>query len=118
MLRNDMDAFSALADPVRSQIVRLLAASDFTASGIAAEFPVSRPAISRHLSVLLKARLVQVRSESQRRIYSLDPRGLDEIDSWVAEQRAVWNRRFEVLGAHLDAMAKIAADDHEREQTR
>jgi DNA-binding transcriptional ArsR family regulator len=112
-----MDAFSALADPVRSQIVQLLAADDFTASGIAARFPVSRPAISRHLSVLLKARLAQVRSESQRRIYSLDPRGLEEIDSWVAEQRAVWTRRFEALGDQLDAMAKATADDAKREQT-
>ncbi len=100
-----MPAFSALADPLRAQIVELLAARDLTAGDIAARFPVSRPAVSRHLSVLLRARLVRVRGEAQRRIYSLDPEGLAEIDRWVAEQRAVWGRRLDDLGRHLDATA-------------
>jgi DNA-binding transcriptional ArsR family regulator len=100
-----MQAFSAVADPVRAQIVEMLAASDLTAGDIAARFPVSRPAVSRHLSVLLRARLVRVRGEAQRRIYSLDPDGLVEIDQWVARQRAAWSRRLDALGRHLDRIA-------------
>ncbi len=100
-----MPSFAALADPVRSRIVEMLARRDLTAGDIASRFPVSRPAVSRHLSVLLRARLVRVRGEAQRRIYSLDPDGLTEIDAWVAEQRAVWSRRLDALGQRLDAMA-------------
>ena len=101
-----MEAFSALADPVRASIVTMLAAHDMNATEIAAHFPVSRPAVSRHLSVLLRANLVQVREQAQMRIYSLDPKGLEEADRWIADCRKVWNERLDALGKHLDAMAK------------
>jgi len=97
-----MQAFTALADPVRADIVQLLAARDLTAGEIAARFPISRPAVSRHLSVLRKSRLVRVRGEAQRRIYSLDAAGLDAVDDWVDECRRVWNARLDALGRHLD----------------
>jgi DNA-binding transcriptional ArsR family regulator len=100
-----MHTFAALADPIRAEIVQLLAERDLTAGDVAARFPVSRPAVSRHLSVLLRSRLVRVRGEAQRRIYSLDPTGLDEVDRWVAEQRRVWNARLDALGEHLDQVA-------------
>ncbi len=99
-----MRTFSALADPVRSKIVELLAHRDLTAGQIAGRFPVSRPAVSRHLGVLRKARLVSYREEAQRRVYSLNPRGLDEIDAWVEQCRAVWSRRLDALERHLNAM--------------
>ena len=101
-----MTAFAALADPVRSQIVVMLAASDMAAGDIAENFTISRPAISRHLSVLLRANLVKVREQAQMRVYSLDPRGLDEADAWLTACRKTWNRRLDALGSHLDAMAK------------
>lgn len=101
-----METFSALADPVRASIVTMLAASDMNAGEIASRFPVSRPAVSRHLSVLLRAKLVQVREEAQMRVYSLDPSGLDEVDHWVEKCRRVWNKRLDALGRHLDQMAK------------
>jgi len=101
-----METFSALADPVRSSIVMMLAATDMNAGEIASRFPVSRPAVSRHLSVLLRANLVQVRESAQMRVYSLNPKGLDEIDRWVEKRREVWNKRLDALGRHLDAMAK------------
>src|SRR5690349_7092207 len=100
-----METFSALADPVRSSIVMMLAATDMNAGEIASRFPVSRPAVSRHLSVLLRANLVQVRETAQMRVYSLDPSGLDEVDHWVEKCRKVWSKRLDALGSHLDAMA-------------
>lgn len=100
-----MTAFAALADPVRNQIVAMLAARDMPAGDIAARFDVSRPAVSRHLSVLLKANLVQVREQAQRRVYSLDPKGLNEVDDWVAQCRKTWNARLDALGRQLDAVA-------------
>jgi DNA-binding transcriptional ArsR family regulator len=100
-----MTTFAALADPVRNKIVRMLAARDMPAGDIAARFPVSRPAVSRHLAVLKRAKLVQVKASAQRRVYSLNPVGLDEIDRWVAACRATWDRRLDALGRHLDEMA-------------
>ncbi len=96
---------AALADPVRNKIVTMLAASDMPAGDIAAGFTVSRPAISRHLSVLLRARLVNVREQAQMRVYSLNPEGLDEVEAWVAACRRTWNQRLDALGDHLDSLA-------------
>ncbi len=97
---------AALADPVRNKIVSMLAARDMAAGDIAARFTVSRPAISRHLSVLLRARLVNVREQAQMRVYSLNPEGLDEVDAWVAACRRTWNERLDDLGRHLDELAQ------------
>jgi DNA-binding transcriptional ArsR family regulator len=74
-------AFTALADPTRRRIVELLAAGERTAGEIADEFPVSRPAISRHLRVLRDTGLVNYREEAQRRVYTLDPTPLAALDA-------------------------------------
>ncbi|HLY80000.1 MAG TPA: metalloregulator ArsR/SmtB family transcription factor [Caulobacteraceae bacterium] len=100
-----MQAFAALADPVRAEIVQLLSARDLTAGDIASRFPISRPAVSRHLSVLRRSRLVRVRGEAQRRVYSLDTDGLDQVDDWIGQCRAAWNARLDALGRHLDDIA-------------
>jgi DNA-binding transcriptional ArsR family regulator len=100
-----MDTFTALADPVRAEIVQLLSARDLTAGDIASRFPISRPAVSRHLGVLRRSRLVRVRGEAQRRVYSLDTDGLDEADQWIGECRRIWNARLDALGQHLDEVA-------------
>jgi DNA-binding transcriptional ArsR family regulator len=101
-----MDTFTALADPVRAEIVQLLSARDLTAGDIASRFPISRPAVSRHLGVLRRSRLVRVRGEAQRRVYSLDTDGLDEADQWIADCRRIWNARLDALGHHLDDVAR------------
>ena len=90
-----MQVFSALADPTRAKIVEVLARRDMTAGEIAKRFPVSRPAVSRHLRVLRKARLVRSRGDAQRRVYSLNPEGLDEVDKWLALMKK--QERFDPL---------------------
>jgi DNA-binding transcriptional ArsR family regulator len=99
-----MQVFSALADPTRAKIIEVLARRDLSAGEIAARFPVSRPAVSRHLRVLRKAHLVHSRGEAQRRVYSLNPAGLNEIDKWVAQTREMWNRRLDRLDEYLKEM--------------
>lgn len=108
-----MQTFAALADPVRADIVRMLAAADLAAGDIAARFSISRPAVSRHLSVLLRSRLVRVRGEAQRRVYSLDPSGLDEASGWIEACRRTWARRLDDLGRHLDRIAISEEPPHE-----
>ncbi len=99
-----MQVFAALADPTRAKIVETLARRDLTAGEIAKRFPVSRPAISRHLRVLRTAHLVRSRGEAQRRVYSLNPDALDEVDHWLAKCRDMWNRRLDRLDEYLKEM--------------
>jgi DNA-binding transcriptional ArsR family regulator len=97
-----MDAFSALADPTRKKIVELLMRREMSAGEIAARFPVSRPAISRHLRVLRQARLASFRGQAQRRVYSLNPKPLAEIDSWLERHRRFWAEKLDALERHLE----------------
>lgn len=96
-----MLVLAALADPVRREIVELLAAGEATAGGIADRFPVSRPAVSRHLRVLRDAGLVRVRIDGQRRLYALDPRPLAELDAWLEPYRRFWAQRLDALDTEI-----------------
>lgn len=78
-----MNALDALADPTRRRIVELLADEERSAGEIASHFPTSRPGVSRHLRVLRDAGLVRVREDGQRRLYSLDPAPLAELNAWL-----------------------------------
>lgn len=99
-----MTPYEVLADPVRRDILAMLAAGELSAGDITERFPISQPAVSRHLKVLREAGLTDVRVEGQRRIYALTPAPLLEVEQWLAQQRAVWERRLDALGAHLDRM--------------
>lgn len=92
-----MDGFAALADDTRRQIVELLMTGERASGEIAAHFSISAAAVSQHLKVLREARLVRVRIEAQRRIYSLDPEGFAEIDAWIARTRRFWKERLDDL---------------------
>jgi DNA-binding transcriptional ArsR family regulator len=94
-------AIEALADPTRRRIVELLADGEREAGAIAAEFPVSRPAVSRHLRVLREAGLVRARGEAQRRVYSLEPAPLAEMDEWLSRYRIFWTNRLDALDTQL-----------------
>ena len=96
-----MQALEALADPTRRRIVELLAERERDAGEIASHFDVSRPAVSRHLRVLREHGLVQARSEAQRRVYSLDPGPLEEIDAWLGRYRIFWTNRLDALDVQL-----------------
>jgi DNA-binding transcriptional ArsR family regulator len=96
-----VEALAALADPTRRQILALLAGGERGAGELAGQFPVSRPAISRHLRVLREAGLVQVRTEGQRRVYTLDPRPLSELDAWLVPYRRLWAHRLDALDTEI-----------------
>jgi len=96
-----VQALEALADPTRRRIVELLAERDRDAGEIASHFHVSRPAVSRHLRVLREHGLVQSRSVAQRRVYSLDPEPLEEIDAWLSTYRRFWANRLDALDVQL-----------------
>lgn len=82
-----MSVFEALADPHRRRLLELLAAGERSAGELAAEFAITRPGVSRHLRVLREAGLVRARGEGQRRLYSVDPAPLAEVDDWLGRLR-------------------------------
>jgi DNA-binding transcriptional ArsR family regulator len=96
-----MQTFTALSDPNRRRIVELLGSGERAAGEIGAEFDISAPAVSQHLKVLREARLVKVRVDGQRRIYSLDLEGLSEIDRWLGDVRRFWTGRLDALETAL-----------------
>ena len=96
----------ALADDSRVRIVELLSKRDLTAGEIAEHFPVSRPAVSKHLKVLRDAGLVAVTADANRRIYRLDPAPLADLSVWLESQRREWESRLDALGRHLDDKAR------------
>lgn len=96
-----MESFTALADPTRRQIVEMLSNGEMSAGDIAQHFKISAPAISQHLKALKSAHLVQMRVDAQRRIYTLDPEGLAEVEAWVAKLRRFWNPKLDALETEL-----------------
>ncbi len=96
-------AWAALNDPNRRAVLRLLRDRPRAVGELVGELGLSQPATSKHLRVLRDAGLVRVQTDAQRRIYSLDPQPLAELDEWLAPYRALWNDRLDALEKHLDA---------------
>jgi DNA-binding transcriptional ArsR family regulator len=96
-----MTALQALSDPTRQRIMEMLAAGALSSGEIAGRFKLSPPAISQHLKTLRQARLVCVRADRQKRIYTLDPEGVAEIADWVERIKAFWTPRLDALESAL-----------------
>jgi DNA-binding transcriptional ArsR family regulator len=76
--------FDAIAQPTRREILRLLAEGELSAGTVASRFDVTQPAISQHLKVLREAGLVRERRDGARRLYSVRPEGLSDLQSFLA----------------------------------
>lgn len=96
------DVFRAVSDPTRRAILDLLAESEQSVGDIAGRFPMTQPAISQHLRVLTKARLVCRRRDGRRGVYSLSPERLASVYDWSAHYARFWPERLHALGDLLD----------------
>lgn len=94
--------FHALADSTRREILDLLRTAECSAGQIAGRFPVSQPAISRHLRVLREAGLVIQRKQAQSRLYRLAPEALREVDRWLDSYRVFWTARMHDLKRYAE----------------
>jgi len=100
----DLDAtFAALADPTRRAILARLARGDAVVGDLARPFEISLPAISRHLRVLERARLIERRVNAQWRVCRLRPQPLRTAANWIEEYRRFWEQRLDDLAALLEA---------------
>ncbi|HEY1660362.1 MAG TPA: metalloregulator ArsR/SmtB family transcription factor [Candidatus Sulfotelmatobacter sp.] len=96
-------AFQALADPTRRAVLDLLRRGSQPAGGIASAFPVSRPAISKHLRLLRRAHLVREHREGRHRVYQLNPEPLRAVDSWLEQYRSFWQMSLGNLKTFVEA---------------
>jgi DNA-binding transcriptional ArsR family regulator len=104
---SSMNVFEAVAEPTRRAVLDLLSARERSAGQIAAAFPaLTQPAVSRHLRILRESQLVEVRADGTRRVYSIKPAALAELDRWLDSYRHFWTGRLDELEGHLDSKAR------------
>lgn len=96
-------AFQALADPTRRAVLDLLRQGSQPAGDIASAFPVSRPAISKHLRLLRRAHLVREHREGRHRVYQLNPEPLQAVDTWLEQYRSFWQMNLGNLKTFVEA---------------
>ena len=98
------DVFQAIADPTRRAILDLLSAQPLTLNGIAEHFDISRPAISRHVKILVECGVVVVRQRGRERYCEVQLDKLNEVSTWVEQYRATWEQRFDRLDETLNEL--------------
>ena len=100
-----MHAFDVLGDPVRRRILELLATGEHAAGtivdAIQSEFGISQAGVSQHLKVLRENGFARVRINGPRRVYSVDPKPLREVDSWLNQFRGFWGQRLNALTGEI-----------------
>jgi DNA-binding transcriptional ArsR family regulator len=96
-----MSPFDAIADPTRRNILAILRRGEQPAGAMVQTLAIPQPSVSKHLRTLREAGLVRVRIDGPRRLYSLDPAPLAELDAWLAPYRAFWADKLDGLGNHL-----------------
>jgi DNA-binding transcriptional ArsR family regulator len=100
------DAFNAVAEPQRRQILDLLAAGELPVNDLVALLGQSQPQVSKHLRVLREVGLVDVRDEGRQRLYRLNGRPLKPIHDWVSNYQQAWEERFQALDQLLDDLKR------------
>jgi len=106
--------FHALADPTRRAVLDLLRAGSQPAGRIAESFPISRPAISKHLRQLRKARLVVEHRSGRHRFYQLNPGPLKAVDSWLDRYRQFWQMSLTNLKNFVENEYAREQDGHDQ----
>ena len=105
------DAFNAVAEPRRRQILDVLAGGERGVNDLVAVLDLAQPQVSKHLKVLREVGLVEVRKEGRERIYTLHGRTLKPIHDWVKNYERMWSDRF-------DALDEVLVELTEKEEGR
>ncbi len=95
------DVFQAIADPTRREIIGLLSKKSLTLNGVAENFDISRPAISKHIKILTECGLVVIRQQGRERYCYPDLGRLKEVSDWAERYRSFWNNKLDALEVFL-----------------
>lgn len=96
------DVFQAIADPVRRDIINLLAQKPLTINSIADNFSISRPAVSKHLKILQECGVVAIRKEGRLRYCDIQPDQLSEVAIWIEQYRKLWESKLDSFETYLN----------------
>jgi DNA-binding transcriptional ArsR family regulator len=106
------DAFNAVAEPRRRQILDMLAGRELPVNDLVARLRLAQPLVSKHLRVLREVGLVGVRGQGRQRLYRLEGRPLKPIHDWVKNYERSWSQRFDRLDVVLEEL-KENKEDHD-----
>src|SRR5947209_1308183 len=104
------DAFNAVAEPRRRQILDALAGGERGVTDLVGELGVAQPQVSKHLRVLREVGAVEVRRDGRRRLYRLNGRALKPIHDWISEYEQTWSDRFELMDVVLEELKDKEAE--------
>jgi DNA-binding transcriptional ArsR family regulator len=105
------DAFNAVAEPRRREILDLLAGGERPVNDLVRELGLAQPQVSKHLRVLREVGAVDVRGEGRQRLYSLNGHALKPIHDWVKSYERSWSERFEALDVVLEDLKRKEQGD-------
>jgi DNA-binding transcriptional ArsR family regulator len=111
------DAFNAVAEPRRRQILDLLAGGERPVNDLVHKMGIAQPQVSKHLRVLREVGAVEVREQGRQRLYRLNGRALKPIHDWIKDYEDSWSERFELMDAVLEELKREEhADGDDRDQ--
>lgn len=100
------DVFKAIADPVRREIIGLLAHRTLNLNAVAAHFDISRPAVSKHVKILYESGLITIQQQGRERLCKLEPNNLHAVSDWVMEVRNLWEGRLDAFEGYLERLQR------------
>jgi DNA-binding transcriptional ArsR family regulator len=112
------DAFNAVAEPRRRQILDVLAGGERSVTDLVARLDLSQPLVSKHLRVLREVGLVQVRDSGRQRVYRLDAGPLRSIADWLRPFERAMSERFDLMDDVIQELKAQEADDGDHDQLR
>jgi len=110
------DAFNAVAEPRRRQILDLLSAGERPVNDLVQRLGLTQPQVSKHLRVLREVGLVEVRDEGRRRVYGINGQALKPIHDWVKNYERSWSQRFDRLDVVLDELKQMEEEHDGNDQ--
>jgi DNA-binding transcriptional ArsR family regulator len=110
------DAFNAVAEPRRRQILDVLAGGELSVTELVGRLGLSQPLVSKHLRVLREVGLVHVRDEGRQRLYRLDARPLRSITDWLGPYERAMSERFDLMDGVIQELKTQEADDDDHDE--
>tara|TARA_R110002072_G_scaffold205281_3_gene363179 strand:- start:2058 stop:2384 length:327 start_codon:yes stop_codon:yes gene_type:complete len=95
------DVFQAIADPIRRDIIGLLAKDNLSVNHVAENFEISRPAVSKHLKILTECGIVTIEQRGRERICEIKPQNLIPVAEWVDQYRKLWESKLDSFENYL-----------------
>jgi DNA-binding transcriptional ArsR family regulator len=113
-----LTTLTAIAEPHRLKIVELLRHKPHSVNEIVSKLRLAQPQVSKHLHVLVEAKLVDVHPAAQQRIYELRPEPFQELDEWVESYRHLWDQRFDRLDGYLAKLQQKKKEEKKKQHDK